>query len=48
MYKKLNHFHKKKLMLKKLNLQKKEKEDLKEKVKGSSEDLVNELYYIYK
>ena len=48
MYKKLNHFHKKNLMFKKLNLQKKEKEDLKEKVKGNSGDLANELHYICK
>ena len=35
-------------MFKKLNLQKKEKEDLKEKVKGNSGDLANELHYIWK
>ena len=34
-------------MFKKLNPQTKEKEDLKEKVKGNARDLFNELYYVY-
>ena len=34
-------------MFKKINPQTKEKEDLKEKVKGNARDLFNELYYVY-
>ena len=47
-HKKLNDFHKKFTMFKKLIPQTKEKEDLKEKVKDNARDLFDELYYIYK
>ena len=48
MHKKLNDFHKKFTIFKKLNPQTKEKEYLEEKVKDNAGDLFIELYYIYK
>ena len=48
MYKKLNDFHEKFSMLKKLNSQTKEKKDIDEKVKDNAGDHFNEMYYIYK
>ena len=48
MHKKLNGYHKKFTIFKKLNSQTKEKEDLNEKVKGNAGDRFNELYYLYK
>ena len=48
MHKKLEEFHKKLTRLKKLNPQKKENEDLKEKVKDYAGYIFNKLYCIYK
>ena len=46
MHKKLNDFHKKSAMFKKLNPQTKGKEDLKGKVKDNAGDLFNESHYV--
>ena len=48
LHKKLNDFHTKCTRFKNVSPQTKEKEYLKEKVKGSAGVLFNELYYIYK
>ena len=48
LHKRLNDFHKKLIKLKGINPQTKANEDLKAKVLDSAEDIVNEIYYIYK
>ena len=48
LHKRLNDFHKNFIKLKGVNPQTKANEDLKAKVLDSAEDIVNEMYYIYK